>query len=331
METPLDRLQSLHGAPPLLDESFPLPLDAPFGTRTANAAGVSSKALGRLVTQGLLIRMSKGVYVAAQAIDSTLLRAQALSLAVPDGVVITDQTAAWLHGVDTQAPGDHLRIPPVSMFVPPGARALRNKLCTSGERALSAEDVMEVHGLLATTQLRTALDQGRLVHRDRAIGCLDALLRTRAFSHEELLGHVERFAKQRGVCQLRELAPLADARSESFGESTLRLRWCDQRSLPRPTPQIPIIDDRGREVYRLDLGVEELRYAMEYDGQAWHSEDDQRAHDKRRRSWIRRERRWKIDPVGHDNVYGALRDVERLLHEGVAEARRRLGCFRPLP
>ena len=314
--------------PALLDDNFPLPLDSPFTTAQAQSAGLRPRQLGELVRAGFLIRMMKGLYVAAQARDSTLLRVQALSLVVPPGVVITDDTAAWLHGVDTQDPGAHLQVPPVRLFVPPGSRGLRNKLCASGERALLPDDVMEVHGLLVTTALRTALDQGRFLHRDRALGALDALLRTGRFTKEELLSNVERFAKQRGVCQLRELAPLADARSESFGESALRLRWLDQTELPRPTPQIPVFDDAGVEIYRLDLGVEDLRFAMEYDGERWHGDPARQAHDHDRRTWLRQRRDWLVRAVGRGNVYGPARDVERLLHEGIRDARRRLGRFR---
>ena len=77
----------------------------------------------------------------------------------------------------------------------------------------------------------------------------------------------------RGVVQLRALAPLADPRSESPGESTLRLRWLDLTSLPPPTPQVPITVG-GVEVYRIDLGVPELRYGCEYDGEAFHAEHE---------------------------------------------------------
>jgi hypothetical protein len=65
-----------YAASPLLDDSFPLPLDRPFTWQQALAAGVTSKVLRRLHTQGYLRRMLKGVYVAAQATDDLLLRAR---------------------------------------------------------------------------------------------------------------------------------------------------------------------------------------------------------------------------------------------------------------
>jgi hypothetical protein len=68
---------------------------------------------------------------------------------------------------------------------------------------------------------------GRFAHRYVAIGAMDALMRFDGFSYEDLLHGVPRFAKQRGVVQLRELAFVVDPRSESIGESAVRLHWLE--------------------------------------------------------------------------------------------------------
>ena len=308
----------------LLAADFPLPLDAPFTTGQAEASGVTRGRLARLQRDGYVRRLLKGVHVATQVPDSLALRTAALQLVVPEQAVVTDWTACWLW-TGLLAPGAHLEIPPVCLFLPAGGGRLRNGLCDSGERALRPDDVIPFARLRVTSPMRTAWDLGRLAHRDVAIGALDGLLRHGDFTRDELLAGVERFRRQRGVVQLRGLAPLADARAESFGESVLRLRWLDLPSLPAPTPQLAIRDEDGRELYRLDLGVEELRFSAEYDGEAHHSSEADRAHDDQRRTWLRVHRGWIIVPVRRDNVHGATRDVERLLYEGVDAARRRLG------
>jgi len=315
-------------SPVLLDGHFPLPLRRPFTTQQAMAVGVSRHVLARLVRDGYLRRLLKGVYVAAQADDGLLLRARALTLVAPENAVVTDWTACWLF-TGVLPPGQHLDVPPVCMFRLSGHTRLRNGLCSSGERTLHADDVMDVEGLTVTTPLRTALDLGRLSHRDLAIGALDALLRLAVLTKEELLDGVERFARQRGVVQLRALAPIADPRAESPGESVLRLRWLDMPTLPAPTPQIPILAPDGREIYRIDLGVEELLFGAEYDGEQWHSGEEALAHDSERRQWLYRHRGWVVEPVTRHNVFGAGRDVERILYEGIVAARRTLGRFRP--
>ena len=312
--------------PALLDDRFPLPVDRPFTAGQAAEVGVSRSALGRLLREGLLRRVLRGVYVAAQSPDDLLVRAQALQLAVPDHAVVTDWTACWLH-TGVLPPGDHLAVPPVSVFRFPGRGRLRNGLARSGERSFDPQDLMVIEGVTVTTPLRTALDLGRFAPRDWAIAGIDVLLRTAAFDRSRLLDDVERFRGQRGVVQLRELAPVADGRAESPGESVLRLRWVDLSHLPPPQLQIPVIV-AGVERYRIDLGLEELQFGVEYDGEEYHSSDAARAHDLARRRNLRDNHGWLIAPVTKLNVFGTSRDVERIIEEGVREARRRRGRFR---
>ena len=308
----------------LLGNDFPLPLDRPFSARQAAAAGVTRAVLRRLLRDHYVRRLLKGVFVAAQAPDSLWIRAQALRLVVPEHAVVCDWTAVWLF-TGLLPPNQHLQVPPVSLFLPRGKGRLRNDLCSSGERSFGPGDLVTIEGFTVTTPLRTAWDIGRLAPRDLAIGALDALLALGDFTRAEFLDGVERFRKQRGVVQLRDLAPLADPRSQSTGESVLRLRWRDLSSLPPPEPQVPILDARGREIYYLDLGVRDLRFAAEYDGEEFHTSDEDVAHDRQRRAWIETNRGWIIEVVRKDNLFGRARDVERILIQGVADARRRLG------
>jgi hypothetical protein len=255
-------------ASPVLESSFPLPLDAPFTTTTAQGEGVDRGRLSQLVETGLLRRPVKGVYLAVQAGDSIRLRARSLSLVAPPDAVICDRHAGWVNGAHmVLAPNEHLNLSPVSMFLPSGRGRLRNKLVESGERNLAAGDITEIHGLRVTTRLRTACDLGRLLSRDQAIGGLDQMLRLGGFEHEELLAEVRRFRGERGVVQLRFLAPLADGRAESPGESVLRLRWLDT-GLPKPEPQVSIRRD-DVELARIDLGEKTTLFGAEYNGAEW--------------------------------------------------------------
>jgi hypothetical protein len=256
------------------------------------------------------------------------VRAQALALIVPEGAAVTDWTACWLY-TGFLPPNDHLTVPPVCVYRFAGRGRLRNDLCRSGERTFLPEDLTQINGLTVTTPLRTALDLGRLAPRDHAIAALDALLRHGTFTSEELVDGVERFRGDRGVIQLRGLAPLADPRAESAGESVLRLRWRDLPSLPPPTPQVPIFREDGTVMYWIDLGVPEIRFGSEYDGEPWHSDDEDVAYDAKRRRYLDERERWTIRPVRRHNVYGPTRDVEAILYEGVATARKRLGRYRP--
>jgi hypothetical protein len=307
---------------PLLDARFPLPLDAPFTLQQALDAGITRHRLRVLERLGFIRRIIKGVYVASHVRDSRDLRARALLLITPHYCVITDWTACWLW-TGLLAPNGHLEDPAPSVFREAGHDRLRSGICRSGQRSFRPDDLVVVDGLTITTPIRTAWDLGRLAHRDQAIGAIDALLRLGDFSKAEFVGGVERFKGERGVVQLRDLAPKGDGRSESPQESTLRLRWLDLPDLPPPTPQVPIVV-AGIEIYRLDLGVPELLYACEYDGEASHGED-MAADDADRRRDLRLRFGWDVDAVRRANMYGGTRDVEEILVRGILRARRRLG------
>ena len=307
-----------------LPSSFPLPLDRPFTYATARReAGLESRDLKWLVDNAFLRRPVKGVYVASQLGDSLGLRCACLRLVVPPDAVVCDRHAGWLHGAEmVLAPNEHLNLAPISVYLPPGRR-LKNGLADGGERQLRPEDVVELHGLRLTTPIRTACDLGRNRWQERSLAALDQMLRLEAFSKEELLGGVARFRGMRWVTCLRLMAPLADGRAESPPESVLRLRWIEAH-LPTPVPQLEVWNGADF-LARLDLANEEMRFGAEYDGAEWHSSDEQRASDRRRRAAVEELCDWVVKPFVKENLFGHQADAERLLREGAAEARRRFG------
>ena len=312
----------------LLDGSCPLPLDLPFTAAIAATLGVSHAQLRRLVARCLVRRVCRGVYAVTQAPDDLAFRARALGLVVSPSAVVTDRTAAWLHGVDI-LPRSALTIPPpVSVFQRPGTRSRRDGVA-SGERMLLPRDVVEVGGLAVTSPLRTALDLGRLLWRFDALGALDQFLRI-GVAADELLAEVERFKGFRGVVQLRFLASLADPRAESLAESALRLHWYDA-GLPKPEPQWWVFDERGIALFRLDLALPEVLFAAEYDGTEFHSSDSDRAHDHGRRSWLADCRCWLIEVFVNDDLYRLHADPARRLQAGLQQAKATLASRTSYP
>ncbi len=298
-----------------------LPDDRPFTTAEARAAGVGYDALRRLVREGQLRHLLRGVYVDAAVPDDLLSRSIALSLVVPETAVVTDDTAGWLHGADVLPPGTHLHLPPLKVFALPGTARVRRPGTAGGERSFVARDLQTVHGVLTTTPLRTALDLGRLTPRVRALGSMDSLMRVGGFDDADLAREVPRFKGFRGVVQLRELAPLVDPRSESPGESALRLRWLDA-GLPTPELQVPIRAS-GILRYRGDLGLSALRFLAEYDGREHHTTPAARAYDEQRRAWLR-DHGWVVVVLTAREVLEHPERAGDVLRRGLAEARRRL-------
>ena len=248
-------------------------------------------------------------------------------LVMPEDCVIVDRHAGWLHGAEmVLAPNEHLDVMPLRLFRPSDHGRLRNVLTESGERNLRPEDVTEIHGLPVTTMARTAWDLGRVRSRQRSLAGMDQMLRLPDFPLDQFLAGVERFRGQRWVRNLRTLAPLADARAESPGESALRLAWLDA-GLPAPVPQLELWEN-GFLVARADLGNEDIAYIAEYDGFEWHSSPDQRLHDRERRE-LMSDHGFLVDVFDRDNVYGQRANAADLLALGARRAlverdRRRL-------
>jgi len=298
-----------------------LPLDRPFTTAMARVEGVPDNALRRLVLLGALRRPVRSAYVRAELGDSLALRIALLELVVPDGCFVTDHTAAWLHAGDTALlPNSHLVVPRPDIFRHPQTRGLRNPLVRSGERTVRSRDLMRIGGLEVTTPLRTGCDVLRLFHRDVGLWGMSCMLGTGTFVIDEVFAMLPRFRGERGVVQLRELAPRADAELQSFGEAGLLNRWHDA-GLPRPRCQIPVHLD-GRVVCWLDMGLEDRLFAAEYDGTGWHDGTEAEQHDHERRAWLAIQRDWWIEVFRGPAVFGVNQDADVRLRAAHAALRR---------
>jgi hypothetical protein len=294
-----------------------LPSDRPFTTREV---GVPPAHLGELVAQGFLRRVLRGVYVSSQLDDTLALRARALSLIVSPSAVVADRTAAWLHGVDVLLPGEQLEVPPICVRHRSQGGRVRRPEVDAGQRILADSDVMRIDGVLVTTPLRTACDLAMQRNRDRAFSSLEAMLHA-GVARSDVEAQLPRFKGRRHVRAFRDFLPWAESRADSIPESVTKLRWYDTTP-PYPQQQRPVIGPRGQE-WSLDLGVDDLFFAVEYDGEEFHGPDDEES-DAERRQWIERNTPWTIKVVRKANIFGAKQDFDLRLHDWLAEARRTL-------
>ena len=307
-------------AQPYLDDSFPLPPDLPFTYGAARVAGVRRPELAALVGAGLLRNPIKGVYVPAVVPDDTSSRLACLRLVTPEDAVLVDRHAGWAQGADMLLlPNEHLNARPIAMFLPAGRGRLRNKLSDSGERAFRKEDLTVVGGVRMTTPLRTALDLGRQRWPEPALTALDALHRLGAFTVPELLSEVDRFRRMRWVTTLRLVAPHTDGRSQSGGETVVRWRW---KSLPVPPPEPQVEVHAGGKVAFIDVGNEDLRFGIEFQGREWHTGDEREEADEDRFGRLE-DAGWIIEPVWTPDVYGRDARLEDVIFDGVRRARSR--------
>lgn len=200
-------------------------------------------------------------------------RTQAAWLWSGRSAVVAGLSASALHGakwVDDGAPVE---------LIWGNARSPRQVVTRAD--LLAAGETRPIAGMSVTTPARTAFDIGRRGPLGEAVARVDSLLSTTRFAVDDVIAMAGEHVGARGLGQLRRVLDLADAGAESPKETWLRLSLIGS-GYPRPRTQIPVISPDGRRRYYLDMGWEERRLAVEYDGDHHRSNPVQFAGDVRR-------------------------------------------------
>lgn len=254
------------GSVPVMLRGHPLLLPDPHGLvtrREATRAGLDDRDLRRLVRDGQLLPLRRGVYVDAERWDEldpfggrALLRVRAAQLTLRCEHVLSHDSAALVLG---------LGVPDVHRAL---VHVTRRKVHGDAVRAgvkhhlapYRAEQVVEVRGLRVLDAPRTALDMAREHGLVAGVACCDAALRAGATRRD-----LER-ARQAMWCwpgsRVMDAAiDLADPGAESWLESEGRV-LLHSLGIGRAQTQFGLTDS-GRTVW-CDLRVG--RHIFEVDG-----------------------------------------------------------------
>lgn len=228
------------------------------------------------VRSQLWCRVLDRTYRLSTSEPSARLRVAAAGLSIGRPVPACLHTAAELHGFGI------LDDPVTHIAVGSKLPCRRRDELWPHQLALVPRDLTRLRcGLCATTADRTAVDLARTLPPIDALAVLDAALAAGACTVESLTAEVVRHVGLRGVRRARMLIALAEHGPESPQES--RMRWrCHEARLPRPTVQLPVLFSDGRARRWLDLGWEDVKVGLEYDGETGHATATQRRADRRR-------------------------------------------------
>lgn len=220
--------------------------------------------------------------------------------------VITGRAAAALHGALWIGAAT-----PVEMLWrcgrPPDGIVVRNE-------RIAADEIVEVCGLTVTTPNRTAFDLARHLPRDAAVADLDALARATGVTAAEVSALAERYPRARGLPRARLALDLMDGGAQSPRETWLRLTLIDA-GLPRPRTQI-CVTDGYREAF-IDMGYDEPKVGLDYEGEHHSTERGQYVHDIGRAELI--------DSEGWIDIKVVKEHSRRFIVHRVREAFRRRG------
>ncbi|MEU9804946.1 hypothetical protein [Mycobacterium sp. NPDC050853] len=246
------------------------------------------RGLDEAVANRKVIRQYRGVYTAPE--PGIAVRLKALDLFIGEKAVACMFTAAALHGFDTERP-EELHVYDLGRRLRPTPNLVVHQR--------DGAPLSKLDGRLMSTAPWTAIECARAIRRGRALGVLDAVLRSRLCSVADLARAADVQRGRRGIVRVRELLPLADGRAESAMESESRLVMIDG-GLPLPELQFEIFDRCG-ELWRVDFAWPDIRLAAEYDSIEWHASREGMLRDKMRTARLQ-ECGWTIVPITVEDV-----------------------------
>lgn len=280
----------------------------PFHSREAHEHFGSRREFLEARRLGRVRWVVHSVAIDASIPDSTLVRAEAARIVVPDHAIASDDYAAFVLGADTKPPGRRWELRPTYLVPHTRYRSARDYASVRQSTRIPDEDVMELAGLRLTTPLRTAADLLRLRRRPYALAACDAMAFVGLITTDDLCSYIAEQHRLPGLPQAQELAPRVSHLAESHGESWQRCRILDA-GFPSPQLQYPVIDSFGIE-RRLDMAYEEVRAAAEYDGREFHMAAADREADTARRTDLALRRGWRFVLGTYERVFGTSPDFD---------------------
>ncbi|OBJ24855.1 hypothetical protein A5659_06140 [Mycobacterium sp. 1165196.3] len=252
----------------------------PFVGSEAIASGLLTKS--QLETR--CVRLFPGVYIDRDAELSAVVRAKAGWLWTGRRGIVAGFSAAAMHGSSWV---DDRRV--VELIH-------NNHHCAAGMQlhrdTVEADEVELLCGVAVTSPTRTALDLGCWYPMTTAVAGIDALAGATEIKAADVELLARRYTGRRGIAQARRAAELFDAGAQSPKESWLRVVLIEA-GLPRPQTQIEVLDEFGCPFAYLDMGWEDVKIAVEYDGEQHRYNRQQYTWDIRRRELLER-RGWVL-------------------------------------
>ena len=230
---------------------------------------VTSGALTPYVLRTRFVPIHRNVFVPRDAEVTAVVRAKAAWLWSLRRGTVAGQSASALHGakwVDANGPAEIIyenRHPPATI--------------RTWSHRIEDDELALLGGVKLTTPARTALDLACRYPVARAVAAIDALARATDLKVADVGLLAERYKGRRGIRKAHKALSLVDAGAESPRETWLGLLLI-RAGFPPPQTQVPVYDEYGQLVAVLDMGWEQIKLAVEYDGD--HHRTDRRQFNK---------------------------------------------------
>ncbi|WP_432479707.1 hypothetical protein [Nocardioides sp. GXQ0305] len=231
------------------------------------AEGYTDRQIRTRVKCGDLHRVRHGAYVAGDlwrslgAADRHRVLIRAVLRRAHPSSVVTHLSAAVEHG----APVWGVSLEEVHLTRTDGVPGRREAGVVHHRGVLTEADVEEIDGIRVARPSRCAIEVCSITEVESALVTVNGLLHSRACTAAELAATAGALKHWPDSLTTTIVLRLCDARIESAGESrTSFLCWAQH--LPRPTPQVPVVDERGLVFAYADFGWPERGVFLEFDG-----------------------------------------------------------------
>jgi Transcriptional regulator, AbiEi antitoxin len=241
-----------------------------FTSRDAYECGYHRQSLSQLVRRGQILRVGPGAYVDRERYEAASpeqrheMSTRAVVRTFDGRVYASHYSALTLMSLPVfGAPLGHIHV----------ARAVdalsRRRSGLSIHTAYGNGAGRLIGGTPSVTPALAILGAAMTCGIETGVVAADAALAVDKTTVDDLQTWLDKLSRHRDVTRARQAVRLADARSESVGESRTRLML--NAIGFRPTPQVEIRDLQGRLVGRVDFLLKRERIIVEFDGLVLHS------------------------------------------------------------
>ncbi|MDT5260085.1 MAG: hypothetical protein QOD10_5165 [Mycobacterium sp.] len=264
---------------------------------------LAAQQLSRHELRSRYVALHRDVYVPRDAELTPALRAKACWLRSRRRGILAGLSASALHGARWIDPSRPAAIIDTNRREAPGVQVW--------EERIEPDEITVVNQMRVTTPARTALDLARRYPRGIAIAAVDALMQATELKMADVEPLVDRYRGRHGMKAARAALELVDGGAQSPKETWLRLLLMSA-GFPRPQTQIAVRNEWGWAEAYLDMGWEDIKVAVEYDGDQHRSSRAQYVKDIRRLEMVEQRYGWiMIRVVAEDHPDDVISRVAR--------------------
>jgi very-short-patch-repair endonuclease len=272
----------------------------------ARSCGMSDDQVARKVASGEWVRRARAVYFAIAWAWTPAARVRVAAEWVRPAGTLVGVAAAWWLGLGVVGPH------PITVALPPGSSRRPPSGVSVVQRDLRGDRISH-RGLWLTGRPLTTLDAAVALGRDGQ-AFLDRVLQLGVVTIEELRSTQARHLGRRGSAAAHRLLVQAGDRAASEPERRV-IALLRGGGITGWAVNLAVTLAEGQE-YLLDVAFLELRFAIEVDGWAFHSDRDRFVRDRIRKRALVAEG-WTIVEVTWDDLLQrpeqVLDDIRRTL------------------